>query len=428
MSNHTQNKKRSYSSVYKIYRRIRFIRYKKKVIKRNKLELRKKENLERYENRRHLEEFKLSEKQQHRIKVKAEREIARKLKKELKEEFRQRDLQARQEWEKLSSEDKARAKKARLQEKRDRKKQLRLILTDRHTSFIHFIRSFNLQSLKRRFREFRENAPNRRRFVLISFNSTVLFLLSYLSLFLVSQAITVVAASFFDYPTHVYYYEIYFNISPESWYHDSVKTIFSAGPLVNFVIGITFLIIYSNIREWTGPFKLFFLWGFLHAVNMLFGAMLVGTLFETGVGHVISWMYIMDTGRVLYSIISIFLLVIAGLLATRYFLISGNTYYNEINRYNRTSFIISQVLMPYLLGNAFLVILRQPRFIFYDTFIALTMVICILPVLITYRSYNELYFEEEEKKPRIAWIAIVILAGVLLIFRGILEIGLHFGG
>lgn len=428
MSNHTQNNKRSYSSIYKIYRRIRFIRYKKKVIKRNKLEIRKKEILESIENRRHLEEFKLSEKQKHRLKVKAEREIDRKLKKEFKEEFRQRDLLARQEWEKLSSEDKARAKKARLQEKRDRKKQLRHAMKDRRTNFIYFIRSVNLKNLKKRFREFRENAPNRRRFVLISFNSTVLFLLSYLSLFLVSQAITVIAASFFDYPTHVYYYEIYFNISPEAWYHDSVKTIFSSGPLVNFAIGITFLIIYSNSRELTGPFKLFFLWGFLHAINMLFGAMLVGTLFETGVGHVISWMYIMDTGRVLYSIISIFLLVIAGLLATRYFLISGNTYYNEINRYNRTSFIISQVLMPYLFGNAFLVILRQPRFIFYDTFIALTMIICILPVLITYRSYNELYFEEGEKKPRMTWMAIAILAGVVLIFRGILEIGLHFGG
>ncbi len=59
--------------------------------------------------------------------------------------------------------------------------------------------------------------------------------------FFFQQVITVIAASFFNYPTIVHYYEIYFNISPEAWYHDSVKTIFSSGPLVNFTVGITFL-------------------------------------------------------------------------------------------------------------------------------------------------------------------------------------------
>ncbi|MCU0370599.1 MAG: hypothetical protein MUC31_04220 [Bacteroidales bacterium] len=383
---------------------------------------------ERIEQRRHLEEFRITEKRNRRLKLKAGRENSRRLKKELKEEFRQRDRQAKLEWAKLSSEDRARAKKARLLERKERKKQLRLSFKDRFSNFINSFRSLNIRTLKRKFREFRESAPKRRRLLLISFNSTVLFLLSYLSLFLISQAVTVITASFFNYPTTLYYYEIYFNISPEAWYHDSVKTIFSAGPLVNFVIGITFLIIYTNIKEWTGPFKLFFLWGFLHAVNMLFGAMLIGTLFETGVGHVISWMYIMDTGRVLYSIISIFLLVIAGLLASRQFLISGNTYYNEINRYNRSSFVIAQVLLPFLAGNVILVILRQPRFIFYDTFIAITLVISILPVLVTYRSFNDLYFEEEEKVPGISWLALVLLTGVVLIFRGLLEIGIQFGG
>jgi len=154
----------------------------------------------------------------------------------------------------------------------------------------------------------------------------------------------------------------------------------------------------------------------------------VGTLFEKGVGHVISWMYITDSGKVLYSIVSIFLLVVAGLHSTKHFLISGNTYYKEINKTNRTSFIISQVFMPYLIGNALLVFLRQPRFIFYDTFIGITLIICIIPVLVTFKSYHELYFEEERKKPGLGWVPMAILAGVIIFFRGILEIGIRFGG
>jgi len=424
----TSHKRRSYSLIYVIYRRIRFVRFRKRLAKRTRLEIKKKEDQEKKELEVKLKEFNLEEKRNRQIKLKADREEARRLKKELREELRQRDRLAKQEWEALTIEEKKKQKLALKQERKERKKERRQNLRSRSKQFVRFLRSINLTNLKRNFRTFRENAPRRRRFLLISFNSTILFLLSYLTLFLVSQATTVLAARFFNYPTTVYYYEIFFNISQESWFHDSVKTIFSAGPIVNFVIGISFLIIYSNIKELTGVFKLYFLWGFLHSVNMLFGALLIGTLFDTGVGHVISWMYVMDTGKVLYSILSIFLLVIAGLIATKPFLISGNSYYNEVNSFNRNWFIIAQVLMPFLAGNALLFMIRQPRFVFYDTFISLTLIVCLLPVLVTFSSYNELYFEEEDKRPKIAWIPLLVLGLFVLIFRGLLEIGLRFGG
>jgi len=424
----TSHKKRSYSLIYVIYRRIRFVRYKKRLAIRTRLEIKEKAEKERKELEVKLKEFNLEEKRNRQIKLKAEREEGRRLKKELRDELRQRDRLAKQEWGALTLEEKKKQKLVHKQVRNERKKERRQNLRFRSKQFVRFLRSINLTNLKRNVRTFRENAPKRRRLLLISFNSTILFLLSYLTLFLVSQASTVLAARFFNYPTTVYYYEIYFNISQESWFHDSVKTIFSAGPIVNFVIGISFLIIYSNIKELNGVFKLYFLWGFLHAVNMLFGALLIGTLFDTGVGHVISWLYIMDTGKVLYSILSIFLLVIAGLIATKPFLISGNSYYNEVNFFNRNSFIIAQVLVPFLLGNVIMYIIRQPRFVFYDTFISVTLIVCLLPVLVTYSTYNDLYFEEEDKHPKPAWIPLLVLGLFVMIFRGLLELGLRFGG
>jgi hypothetical protein len=424
----TRHKKRSYSSFYKIYRRLRFIRYKKKLLKRHDHAFKQKVKQDLHDQTAQMRDFMLSERKSRLIKQKAEREEARKFKLELKKEIALREKLARQEWESLTHEDRRKLKQAASQEKKARKLQRRQGIRNLSKNFQQSFHSINLKSVERKLKAFRDSGPSRRKFFLISFNSTILFLLSYLSLFLVSQAITVLAAQFFDYPATVYYYEIYFNIGQESWFHDSVKTIYSSGPLLIFVIGISMLIIYSNLKENPGVFKLFFLWGFLHSVNMLFGALLIGTLFDTGVGYVISWMYVMDTGKLLYSIISIFLLVIAGLIATRPLLISGNTYYNEINEGNRTTFIIAQVIMPYLAGNAFLLIIRQPRFVFYDTFIALTIIISIIPILVTYRTYHELYFEEEEKMPQIAWKPIVVLVILVLIFRGLLGIGLHIDG
>ncbi len=366
--------------------------------------------------------------QQLRLKRKADKEAAQKLEQELRDEFRQRELLSEKEFGHISREEKQKVLKAKAQEKHRRRRLLRFYLKSQVRNFFLSFRSVNAANIKKKIRDFRENAPKRRLFIIIAFNSTVLFLLSYLFLFFLSQFITVISAGFFDYPTTIYYYDIYFNIKPGDWYHDSVKTIYSSGPLVNFVIGIVFLILYTNLRETTGTLKLFFLWGFLHAVNMLFGAMLIGTLFETGVGHVISWMYIMDTGRVLYSTVSIFLLIISGIIATKQFLFSGNSYYNKIDEFNRSSFVIPQVLVPYLAGNIFMILLRQPRFVFYDSFTLLTLCIPVMAVLASYRTFNELYFEEEEKNARPALIVALVLTGFILFFRIILAIGIRFGG
>jgi hypothetical protein len=421
-------RKRSHSRIYKIYRRLRFVRYKKNLTKRYNEELRKKELLEQQKHMQELREFRMSEKKKHQLKSKAVKEETRQLKKELQQEIRTMSQAAREEYERISVDEKRNRKVLRRNEKLEQRRLKRLNRRLAIGNFFRFFRSLNAENARYRYLEFRDNAPKRKMFLLTAFNSTLLFLLSYFTLFFISQAITVITAKFFDYPTSVYYYEIYFNISAEAWFHDSVKTIFSSGPIVNFVVGVSFLLIYSNMREKTGPFKVFFLWGFLHGVNMLFGALLVGTLFETGVGHVISWLYIMDTGKVLYSILSIFMLAIAGLVATKPFLISGNTYHPEINKNNRTSFIFAQVLIPYLAGNAFMFLLRQPRFVFYDTFILVTLIITIIPVLVTYLSYHELYFEEEEKRPGVSWLAFGLLGLAVIIFRGLLEIGLRFGG
>ncbi len=428
MTDQPGRRKRKYSSVYVIYRRLRFVRHRRKFLKKQRKEQKLRELSERQQIREQFSEHVTSSRSQTRARARADRAEARRVKQEMAAEARERREmmrvemaeQARLERERMLSE------KARI--KLERKRLMRFYMRSRIKGFFRSFRSLTPRNIQLRISEFRRNAPIRRKFLVIALNSTALFLASYLFLYLVSQAVTVMTAGFFDYPTTVYYYEIYFNISPEAWYHDSVKTIFSSGPLVNLVIGISFLIIYHNIRELPGMFKLFFLWGFLHAVNMLFGAMLVGTLFETGVGHVISWMYVMDTGKLMYSMVSIFVLVMAGLMTTRSFLISANSYFNEINENNRSFFMVPQVFIPYLIGNLILIAIRQPKFIYYDTFVALAMILPVLPVLISYRSYHEMYFEEEEKTLRISWVSLLILGGLTLIFRGLLSFGLRFPG
>ncbi len=87
MSSQTHRKKRSYSSLYKIYRRIRFVRHKKKALKGKIAEIKRQEALEQAEIQERLKEFHLSEEKKNRLKLKADREESKRYKKELQDEF-----------------------------------------------------------------------------------------------------------------------------------------------------------------------------------------------------------------------------------------------------------------------------------------------------------------------------------------------------
>ncbi len=422
------HRKQSYSLPYRIYRRIRYIYYLKRKKKKTLKEIRQAELEEKNEVKKRMREFLEQEKIQAKLRAKFEKEQEQKFKEELELEMlgRAEMFQHEEKDNIIREEERFRAEKN--QQREETKRFIRDYFATRWKGFISFLGTINIRTLKKKIREFRDNRFKRRQLLIISFDSTVLFLLSYFAFYFLQQAAAIIAGAFFNYPTILYYDQVYFNISVEDWNHDSVKTIFSAGPIIGLLAGLASMIIYSNIRDLHTKFKMFFLWGFLHSVTMLFGAMLVGTLFETGIGYVISWMYIMDTGKVLYSVVSIFILVITGLMVTKSFLISANSYYPELTSENRSTFLTAQVFIPYVAGNILLILLREPKFMFYETFTTLTMGLSLLSVFAIYRSYQPLYFEEGTKPFRPAWAYFIVLAGILVFYRLVLAIGIRFGG
>jgi hypothetical protein len=64
---------------------------------------------------------------------------------------------------------------------------------------------------------------------------------------------------------------------------------------------------------------------------------------------------------------------------------------------------------------------------FYETFITFTAVLILIPVLGSYSSYQDFYFEFEEKKTRFPWIELLIAAVILSAYRFGLAGGLAFG-
>lgn len=390
-------------------------------------QIRKDAKEEKKEIKKQASDHIISERSLGKQKRKYDKDQTKQQQQQLRQELRQQYKESAPERIEMIRNEKAQKKRERHERKRRIRRLLWYLFKRRVRKTIQSLRSINRETILRKYRQFKSKKDSYKQFILILTNSTTLFLLAYFTIYLISQATTILAAYFFEFPVIWYYWEVYFNIGVETWTPDSIKVIYASGPVIALMAGFVFLIIYSKVRELSGYFKLFFLWGFLHSIAMFFGAMLIGSLFGEGLGHVLSWMYVMDTGKLLYSIFAIFALLIAGFATTKSFLISANSYYNELTRANRTLFVSSQVVFPILIGNALLILIRMPRFMFYEALIMSTLIIVVLPVIGTYSSYNDLFFDKEERKTGIFWKALLALILMILIYRVVLSEGIRIG-
>ena len=361
---------------YAIYRRLRYIRYLKKKRKLRKKEIKLEKKLE-------DQQFKQNLKLQSRLNRQLSKQKAKQLKRERilekkaikqnlrlnisveknKEKQKKASLKEKQKLEQLEVKKRMREaallqkeeqiifKRRQKQAKKDRNRRIRklrpYILKRRNRELMNGIRSINGETIKRWFAwsvGIAESKTSRSNFFKILLNSTALFVLSYLVLFIISQIITIWVALSFDYKLIVYYFKLYYNIRGDEWSGDAVKILYSIQPLVGLIFGFIFLTIYNNKKNETGNFKLFYLWGFVHGIVFFFGSLLMGTLLNQGFGWVISYLYYRDTGKMIFSIISIFALAIAGTSIAKLFIFSGSSYFNFINRDRKRIMIVAQTL------------------------------------------------------------------------------------
>ena len=322
--------------------------------------------------------------------------------------------------------------------RRSRLRQLRPYLIRRRTrEMVRGIRSINGQTIIRWMRWLMllfENRTERNQFFKITLNSMSLFVLAYLTLYIAGELVTLYAAQTFEYKTILFYYKIYYNIDSDQWTPDAVKILYSIKPIAGLVLGTVAMIIFSSIRNDQQVFKLYFLWLFIHGMVMFFGSLLLGTLLNQGFGWVIAYLYYRDTGKMVFSIISIFALVVTGTAVARSFLISGNAYFNFINRDNKRFLLLSQVLLPAILGTVITSLMKVPNDLYfttseevtYEIFKLSTIIIVVIPIILSFSSFTTVYFDEEPRNVRFHWAYIVIFVVIYFGYRFLLMNGMEF--
>lgn len=439
--------------IYVIYRRVRFMRYKKRLLKQKRKQIevapkpikKGKSNPKVrkpvrskiytiYRKLRFLYRKRKRLKREKRVLVKEQIILAKKEQLEIKQRLIDKRIQ-----DKLHKQEQKKQKKLTKSEiKKRRKRLLRYYLKRQFMNFIVFLKTIDKRTSRGLYNSasaFVHNKEKHKKHFRVFLNSLSLFLLSYLVIYGISMIITVWVARSFDFRTIMFYYKIYYNIDTGDWTADSVKILYSVAPLTGLFLGTIFLIIFSTFRNERGILKLFFLWGFIHGMIMFFGSLLVGALLNKDFGWVISYLYFRDTGKMIFSIFSIFALVALGGFTAKSFLISGNTYLNYVDKSNKRFLLSSQIVLPVIIGTIILILLKIPNNLYYSSadeayfemFKLSTILLFLIPLMMAFGSFNETYFDEEPRRIRFYWkffvLAIIIWGG----FRFGLSSGIHFG-
>jgi hypothetical protein len=260
----------------------------------------------------------------------------------------------------------------------------------------------------------------------IIINSTAFYLLSYLTVYMLFQLTTIIASNLFDIPNTLYYNKIGFNAIPEAWTFDAVKVIYSSGNILLFLISISFLVIIIKALEFNGLLRLFFLWGFIHSISMLFGSFIIGAFNFEGFGIVLSYLYLADTAKMILLFIGMLILIAIGMAMVKVFLFSANIYFNFLTPEMRPAFRRDQFVLPFLISTLLLFIIKYPLSL-YETLMLFIPMFIILPLYWGIGRYPVFYFEETKKSIQISTRLIFITLGIYILYRVFLGIGINFG-
>lgn len=312
------------------------------------------------------------------------------------------------------------------------------------------------------------------KYLIITLNSTVLYLASFFLVHFLTHLVTGITAWFCEISTTLNYTFVDFHIRYWNWTDEMVIIVFSIPAIfaviiallasLPFVKHLTMSEVFKRLRYLTKKqrykhrqmqrqkqlelqvqrlnktaqppetqrlkkriswqVRLFLLWTLYHSTTYFFSGMLFSFLFHRRFGYVIWYAFNKFIFEAFFSIIAFLSLIIIGYVFSVQFLYSGRMYFNDLNDRNRMPFVVSQAIFPFIIGTFLTIILQIP--VFDPTLILLNFSIffLLLPLPSRAAHFDNLHFGSHEKTTKIfwnwiAWASIIILSILVAIKIGI---------
>lgn len=250
-------------------------------------------------------------------------------------------------------------------------------------------------------------------FWVIASNSTASYVLAFLIVFYLNHVSKIIVAGTYGYDLGFDWYNLFFYIKPYEWTHDSVKLIYSSGPILILVIGLISLVAFWSLVEEQARIKTFFMWLTLHAFNFFFGGLLIGNLFKKGIGHVFNWMYLTDTSKMIVALIGFLGLLGTALIMSKPAAVSANSYFNQLGERNFPFFITAQLIVPFVLGTLIYMGFFLPTIMFQEAYSWISLAVILSFMIVKISRMDKIYFDEEDRFANLSYV--IILTTVILL-------------
>jgi hypothetical protein len=261
----------------------------------------------------------------------------------------------------------------------------------------------------------------------ITVNSILVFLSSYVLVYLFYWLTSMLAASFFGLDSTLYFYDLRFNDHSQLWNRFNILLVTGIPPFFCLFLGTFLYRIIFKLTRFVGLQKLFILWSAFHLINHFFGAFPSGVVTDEGFGYVAAWMYLNTAFKFLFSLVSLFILGVIGYHSAKYILETSDSLH-RIKSGNRLPFMLYQMAIPWLVSTIILLLVRIPHnFDYpYETLMLFSMAFMVIPAFFNEKVKPELNLLKVKKKRFINLGYLTMMIALILFLRLMLGIGLHF--
>lgn len=258
-------------------------------------------------------------------------------------------------------------------------------------------------------------------------NSAVIFMLSYVLVYLFYWLTSMLVASWYGLDSVLYYYDLKFNDHSTLWNRFNILLVTGIPPFMCLFLGLFLLRFVFKQSRFTGLQKLFILWTGFHLLNHFFGAFPSGVVTDEGFGYVAAWMYMNTAFKFLFSIVSLFILGIFGYYSAEAVMETSDSV-SRIKSEHRIAFIFTQLALPWLIGTVVLLLLRLPKTFEYpyETLMFFSMVFLVIPPFFNEKVKPKLNLLKIKKKRNIQLGYLILMLVAISFLRILLGIGLHF--
>ncbi len=353
---------------------------------------------------------KWSERKQERIEKKRKEKARKRIRARHRREHLDKEKRKKLENIKLiDSETKKRKKKSRIPNKSERLENLK----EKYKLFAIILEIIEKNVLKRNYHYI--------------FNSTLIFIISYIIVYFIYQLTVILSASLFNIDSILYYFTIDFDDLSPLWSRLNIIFITFSGPFICLVIGLLFFNYLFKLKRFKSLQKLFILWISLHAFNHFAGALILGIVTTDGFGYVVEWLYLGIVFKFILIFIAFFILIIIGYQSTSKFLSTSNSL-ERVKVGKRNTFLFNQAFLPWIIGSFLLIIIRIPNnFNYpYETLMFFSIAFIVIPVFFNDVAKPYRIFKKIRRKYSLNIGYIILFLLFLTAFRLGLDNGLHF--